>query len=183
MHPKDADGMANSVDPDQTAPSGGAVWSGSTCLPWSVCPETYVHYNMSRLTTKPTKWSVHPAKTPISLGIRPIWSESKLSAWRKLGSLDTYWVDSEDSDQTGQMPRLIRVLAGCTGHFVGFVMRRLNLSFYLSQHSWLELCKHSKMSQHTTKPTKWPVHPVKTHMWHQPGHLSSDQSLRCVLSG
>ena len=28
---KDADGMANSVDPDQTAPSG-AVWSRSTLL-------------------------------------------------------------------------------------------------------------------------------------------------------
>ena len=32
---------------------------------------------------------------------------------------------SEDSDQTGRMPRLIRVFAGCTCHFVGFVMRRL----------------------------------------------------------
>ena len=29
MSPKDADRMANSVDPDQTAPLG-AVWSGST---------------------------------------------------------------------------------------------------------------------------------------------------------
>ena len=28
--------------------------------------------------------------------------------------------DSEASDQTGQMPRLIRVFAGHTGHFVGF---------------------------------------------------------------
>ena len=28
MSPKDVDGMANSVDPDQTAPLG-AVWSGS----------------------------------------------------------------------------------------------------------------------------------------------------------
>ena len=28
MHPKDEEGIANSVDPDQTAP-GGAVWSGS----------------------------------------------------------------------------------------------------------------------------------------------------------
>ena len=28
MSPKDADGMANSIDPDQTAPLG-AVWSGS----------------------------------------------------------------------------------------------------------------------------------------------------------
>ena len=30
--------------------------------------------------------------------------------------------DSEDSDQTGQMPRLIRVFAGRTGYFVGFVV-------------------------------------------------------------
>ena len=36
--------------------------------------------------TKPTKWHVHPAKTQISLGIRPVWSESSQSAWRKLGS-------------------------------------------------------------------------------------------------
>ena len=28
----------------------------------------------------------------------------------------------EDSDQTGQMPRLIRVFAGCTGHFAGYVV-------------------------------------------------------------
>ena len=28
MSPNDADGMANSVDPDQTAPVG-AIWSGS----------------------------------------------------------------------------------------------------------------------------------------------------------
>ena len=33
--------------------------------------------------------------------------------------------DSEYSDQTGQMPRLIRVFAGRTGQFVSFVMRRL----------------------------------------------------------
>ena len=38
-------------------------------------------------------------------------SESSLSAWRKLGSLATHWVHSEDSDQTGRMPRLIWVFA------------------------------------------------------------------------
>ena len=58
--------------------------------------------------------SVRPAKTQISLGIRPVWSESSLSAWRKLGSLATHWADSEDSDQTGRMPRLIWVFAGHT---------------------------------------------------------------------
>ena len=58
--------------------------------------------------------TVSPAKTQISLGIRPVWSES---------SLCTQWVDkgpsflhaiSEDSDQTGRMPRLIWVFTGRT---------------------------------------------------------------------
>ena len=57
---------------------------------------------------------VRPATTQISLGIRPVWSESSLSAWRKLGSLATHWAHSEDSDETGRMPRLIWVFAGRT---------------------------------------------------------------------
>ena len=81
--------------------------------------------NLSRLMSKPTKWPVRPAKTQISLGIRPVWSESSLSAWRKLGSLATHWAYNEDSDQTGRMPRLIWVFARRTCHFVGFVTRRL----------------------------------------------------------
>ena len=69
---------------------------------------------MSRFLTKPTKWHVRPAKTQISFGIRPVWSESSLSAWRKLGSLATQWTHSEDSDQTGRMPRLIWIFTGRT---------------------------------------------------------------------
>ena len=79
------------------------------------------HY-LSRLMTKPTKWHVHQSKTQISLGIRLVWSESLLSAWRKLGSLATHWEYSKDSDQTGRMPRLIWVFAGRKGYFVGFLM-------------------------------------------------------------
>ena len=74
--------------------------------------------------TKPTKWHVRPAKTQISLGIRPVSSESSLCAqW--VGE-DPWFLhaDSEDSDQTGRMPRLI-CPPGRTCHFVGFVMRRL----------------------------------------------------------
>ena len=41
----------------------------------------------------------------------PVWSESSLSAWRKLVSLATHWAHSEDSDKTARMPRLIWVLA------------------------------------------------------------------------
>ena len=62
---------------------------------------------LSRIVTKPTQWHLRPAKTRISLGIRPVWSESSLSAWRKLGSLATHWAHSEDySDQTGRMSSL-----------------------------------------------------------------------------
>ena len=52
---------------------------------------------------KTNEMTLRPAKTQITLGIRPVWSESSLSAWRKLGSLATHWAHSEDSDQTGQM--------------------------------------------------------------------------------
>ena len=63
---------------------------------------------------KSNKMSVRPAKTQISLGIPPVWSESSLSAWRNLGSLATHWVHSEDSDQIRWMPRLIWGFAGRT---------------------------------------------------------------------
>ena len=61
---------------------------------------------------KTNKVSVRPAKTRISLGIRPVWSESSLSTWRKLGSLATHWAHSED--WSDWMPRLIWVFAGHT---------------------------------------------------------------------
>ena len=63
---------------------------------------------------KTNKMSVRPAKTQISLGIRPVWSESSLSTCRKLGSLATQWLHSKDADQTGQMSRLIWVFTGRT---------------------------------------------------------------------
>ena len=62
---------------------------------------------------KTNKVSVRPEKTQISLGIRPVWSESSLSAWRKLGSLATHWTHSEDSDQTGRTVTLL--VLSCRG--------------------------------------------------------------------
>ena len=43
MHPKDREGIANSVDPDQTAPLG-AVWSGSALF-----AQTYLSENLGSL--------------------------------------------------------------------------------------------------------------------------------------
>ena len=46
--------------------------------------------------------------------------------------LATHWSHSEHSDQTGRMPRLIWVFAWRTCHFVGLVMRRL-IHFFLQK--------------------------------------------------
>ena len=52
---------------------------------------------LSRRTTKPTKWSMHPAK--ISLGIRPVWSVFAVCSGPKLSScgqrrLQSDWADA-----------------------------------------------------------------------------------------
>ena len=61
---------------------------------------------------KANKMTVHPAKTQTSLGIRPVWSESSLSAWKNLGSLATHWAHIEDSDQTGCTATLLVLSCG-----------------------------------------------------------------------
>ena len=70
----------------------------------------------------PSEESDQPGHPPSLIrDIHPVWSESSLSACRKLGSLATHWAHSEDSNQTGD------ALAGLSlpwahSHFVGFVM-------------------------------------------------------------
>ena len=68
--------------------------------------------------TKTTKWHLRPAKTQISLGIRPVWSESSLLRCSSCGQrrLWSDWADAQ-ADLS---------LHWAHSHFVGFVMRRLN---------------------------------------------------------
>ena len=95
----------------------------------TVKPKLFIPFwglqQMSHLMTKPTKWHMRPAKTEISLGIRPVWSEPLLCAQWVAKDQRFLHADNEDSDQTGRMPRLIWVFPGHTCHFVGFFMRRL----------------------------------------------------------
>ena len=63
---------------------------------------------------KTNKMTVRPAKTQISLGICPVWSESSLCPHWVAQDPGFLHADSEDSDQTGRMPRLIWVFAGRT---------------------------------------------------------------------
>ena len=53
---------------------------------------------------KTNKVTVRPAKTQISLGIRPVWSESSLSTWRKLWSLATHWAQAKTLIRPGGCP-------------------------------------------------------------------------------
>ena len=69
--------------------------------------------------------TVRPVKIQSSLGIPPVWSESLLCAQWVAKNPSFLHTDSKDSDQTGQMPRLIWVFT--RRHFVGFVTRWLNL--------------------------------------------------------
>ena len=89
-------------------------------------------FYLSRCMTKPTKWPVHQETTQVSLGILPVWPEPSLCALRIAKDLRLLHADSEDSDQTGRMPRLVWVFAGRIVHFVGFVMLQLNDLFPLT---------------------------------------------------
>ena len=66
-----------------------------------------------------------------------VWSESSHCAQWEAKDPRFLPVGSEHSDQTGQMPRLIWVLAGRTGHFDDFVMLRLSLMFKALADLWL----------------------------------------------
>ena len=85
---------------------------------------------------KTNKTTVRPAKTQISMGIHSVWLESLLCAQWVAKAPSFLHADSEDSDQTGRMPRLILVFAGRTCHFVGFVMSWLFFNGY-----YLNLCQ------------------------------------------
>ena len=101
------------------------AWSESLlCAQWVDSEKTWMPYGPQ--LDKTNKVTVRPAKTQISLVICPAWSESSLCAQWVAKDPPFLHVDSEDSDQIGQMPSLIWVFAGRTCHFVGFVMRRLN---------------------------------------------------------
>ena len=50
MHPKDAEGIANSVDPDHTAPRSILIWVCTVCQVLSVRKlRTYENYGMQRV--------------------------------------------------------------------------------------------------------------------------------------
>ena len=74
---------------------------------------------------KTNKLTVCPAKTQISLGIRPVWSV--FAVRMKKAWVLSYPLGAQR--RLIRLPSLIRVLDGCTCHFVGFLPRWLILWF------------------------------------------------------
>ena len=73
--------------------------------------------------TKPNKMTCGPREDPSAWA-----SASLISLQCALNGYvwtQDFFMPTAKTDKTGRMPRLIGVLAGRTGHFVGFVVLRL----------------------------------------------------------
>ena len=84
--------------------------------------------------------AVCPAKTQISLGIHPVWPESSLCVQCLAKDPSFLNADSEDSDQTGRMPRLILVFAGCTATLFGLSWGGSYVNFRTCDCSKISFC-------------------------------------------
>ena len=109
---------------------GGSFDDVATLLNWPYF--SLLLYDVKKKVTKmiwASSWQNQqsdcaPSEDQISLGIRPVWSESSLSAWRNLGSLATHQAHSKDwSDCADAQADLS--LRWVHSHFVGFVMSQL----------------------------------------------------------
>ena len=135
---------------------------------------------------------MRPAKTQICLGIRSVWSESSLSAWRKFRSLATHYAPNEDSNRTGRMPRLIWVFAGRTvillvlswggANVTDIVLKRRRGNIQNNKVLWpLVTCR----IQYDTKRSTGPGNTSKSHMtwalnYYTQFKLMSDENRRCL---
>ena len=109
---------------------------------------------------KTNKMSVRPAKTQIR--VRRVWSESSLCAQWVVKDPSFLHADSEDSDQTGRMPRLIWVFVGRTATLVIFLMRRLRMFNVCHYHSlWMCWVQIKSLSLQLTGPSWIRSSPVK----------------------
>ena len=112
---------------------------------------------------KTNKMTVRPAKTDSDQPGHPL-SLIRVFACLQWVAEDPSFLhaDSEESDQTGWMPRLIWVFAGRTCHFVGFVMKQLKCNF---SHCWFRVYEVSLICAYVTH-----IFPMKIslflHLWY-----------------
>ena len=82
---------------------------------------------LSRFVTKPATCALHPVFSQISLSICTV-------HMKEAQPLPTLCAHSNDSDQTGWMPRLIRVFAGHKAQYVCFYHTVANIFHKMTTH-------------------------------------------------
>ena len=101
---------------------------------------------------KSAKWHVYPAKTQISLGIHPVWSESSLCAQWVAKDPKFLHADSKSEDWSDLADAQADLsLHWAHSHFVGFVMRWL-ISYITFQHRQLSVPASSFPHSHQSVP-------------------------------
>ena len=133
---------------------------------------------------KPNKMCVPQAKTQISLGICPVWSESSLcTLWVAKDSMFLH-ANSENSDQTGRMPMLIWVFAGRTlillvlscpssFNFLTCVGNVLLLDWSWSSLNSLRCLEPPQL----TRQTCWKIPPLKIRIYSKEKRMFEQQNL------
>ena len=92
---------------------------------------------ISHYMTKPTKWVCAQRRLRSAVGILPDWSKSSLCTQWVAKDPSFLHADSEDSDQTGRMPRLIWVFAGRTVTLLDLSCRGWNVfDIGISEHEF-----------------------------------------------
>ena len=136
---------------------------------------------------KTKKMSVHLANQPWQIAWASAQSDQLCAQWvvKDTGFLHA---DSEDSDQTGRMPRLIWVFAGSTLTLLVFscrgsaidscVLMEFEIIYCHSRRAWL---LWDYLNRDMTKPTKWLC--AQRRLRSAWAFAQSDQSLRCPHEG
>ena len=102
MRPKDVKGIANSVDPDQNAPSSSLIWVCTVCPDLSVRKLRIIMVHLRMLLTMlTTAWQNHQCDLCVQQRLRSACTstqcgQSSLSAWRRFGFLATHKAHSKD---------------------------------------------------------------------------------------
>ena len=167
-------------------------WSSLFHLLFNSSCVSHASHNM----IKPTKWVCAQRRLRSAWASAQSDQKSSLSTWSNLGSLATHWAQSEDSDSTGRMPRLIWIFAGrtfillvlsCRGSYLMVSNVADEISYTESRKKLIWANMWTFLSQLKKWASTWQNQQrdcAPSEDSDEPGHPSShaDQSLRCALN-
>ena len=122
----------------------------------SLCLIVFTNH-MSHLMTKQQN-DCALSKDSDQPGIRQVWSESSLSAWRNTGSLATHWAHSEDSDQTGRIKNFSCTCSSTRkspNPHISHPYKRMGLIVLLNSSIWISIGNRSDLAFFNRLNTHW----------------------------